>query len=755
MSNKQTFWMLLDKYNIEIPIIQRDYAQGRSTEKATQIRKKFVSHLFTLISDDTRSDDLDFIYGTVKNKTLVLLDGQQRLTTLFLLHWYLAVANSSLPEAKTKLEKFSYKTRITSKDFVDSLIKLGNTFDLRKLDCSLSSKIKDSFWFFSVWSRDPTVQSMLTMLDEIHDVFGPSIKESNELWANLISHENPPITFHFLNMEEFSLTDELYIKMNARGRPLTEFENFKAWLQSSLTSSSIDNDFKGFWDSLDKSWTDVFWRVRPDGVYEIDDLFLSCFKNLALFNLSKGMDIAPKKLSSEDDELISKLRSNNYISIEVYDERKLFGVETLKALHNFLDSIHFFQKSDDSSVQEVWQRCEPIFENGLNKDAYLDKARFFALFLYLSRVQVSETEEHQFKSMLEDFSDWFEVCQRLINNTAFDISIDFARSVQAVDHLSFLIGDTLGRLKVMSVQEFKFFNEIQREEEVLKADLITRDSSWKALFKDYEKHNYFYGQIGFLIKSCLDQEKGEYSQQQFIARAQIASVLFSDDLIEDGEFLFQRALLSIGDYLISSGSNYSFCRSTKTSARYRYENWRAVFNNHDKRELLIQLIDRIEIGHVAEGLRKILEDSKCNDWRQHFINHPETIAYCKARKVRFPKNESDEIYLLNGERLSGRYYGLRTYVLYLLIKHNENSELVEIQKFLKPYYEAIGEGESPGVRVEPYLNGRLDIEYSNGDFVMRYLNSKDEEIDLNEASIGIKALRTLMNNIKSLEGNVS
>ncbi|XUP88632.1 hypothetical protein B6672_009185 [Campylobacter jejuni] len=31
---------------------------------------------------------LDFIYGSVKNDVFLPLDGQQRLTTIFLLYWY-------------------------------------------------------------------------------------------------------------------------------------------------------------------------------------------------------------------------------------------------------------------------------------------------------------------------------------------------------------------------------------------------------------------------------------------------------------------------------------------------------------------------------------------------------------------------------------------------------------------------------------------------------------------------------------------
>ena len=43
MNIKHTFWSLCEKYDkIEVPIIQRDYAQGRDIPEAAKIRKNFI-----------------------------------------------------------------------------------------------------------------------------------------------------------------------------------------------------------------------------------------------------------------------------------------------------------------------------------------------------------------------------------------------------------------------------------------------------------------------------------------------------------------------------------------------------------------------------------------------------------------------------------------------------------------------------------------------------------------------------------------
>jgi hypothetical protein len=228
MSTQYTFWELLDDYSIEIPMIQRDYAQGRKDIKSQQIRKEFVRSLHDAVSNSNITQDLDFIYGTDKNGKLVLLDGQQRLTTLFLLHWYLAATSGLLENNKSKFAKFSYQTRASSRDFCNALTS-NSTEELFNSETKVSLLIEDTSWFYSVWKSDPTVQSMLTMLDEIHRVF-IGHEDKSELWHKIIDRDNPAITFHFLNLDKFGLTDELYVKMNARGKALSDFENFKAWL---------------------------------------------------------------------------------------------------------------------------------------------------------------------------------------------------------------------------------------------------------------------------------------------------------------------------------------------------------------------------------------------------------------------------------------------------------------------------------------------------------------------------------------------
>src|SRR5690554_7272651 len=71
------------------------------------------------------------------------------------------------------------------------------------------------------------------MLDAIQALFS---QNDVNLYERITNTSEPYITFQFLDLHSFGLSDELYIKMNARGKSLTIFENFKAKLEQKIKS---------------------------------------------------------------------------------------------------------------------------------------------------------------------------------------------------------------------------------------------------------------------------------------------------------------------------------------------------------------------------------------------------------------------------------------------------------------------------------------------------------------------------------------
>ena len=250
---------------IVIPMIQRDYAQGREDARTREVRKRFLDALHEAVTG--KPITLDFIYGDISPDGIMTpLDGQQRLTTLFLLHWY-AAKRAGVPESEYAfLKNFSYETRASARMFCEKLIDFVPD---QTSEHAISKDIIDQSWFPLSWKKDATVASMLVMLDAIQQRFA----DVPDLWAQL---QGDAITFYFLPIQEMGLTDELYIKMNSRGKPLTDFEHFKAELERRLRQ--IDKDAaQRIIRKIDTSWTDLLWPYRGDNNI-IDDEFLRYFR---------------------------------------------------------------------------------------------------------------------------------------------------------------------------------------------------------------------------------------------------------------------------------------------------------------------------------------------------------------------------------------------------------------------------------------------------------------------------------------------
>ena len=120
--------LLNEKKKIIIPIFQRDYAQGRPDSNF--ILQSFLNEIKeTIKTRETRETsktlNLDFIYGKTEDEVFYPFDGQQRLTTLWLVLWYMNYNTSKRqPTLTEQLKKFAYETRTSAREFCEKLCTL-------------------------------------------------------------------------------------------------------------------------------------------------------------------------------------------------------------------------------------------------------------------------------------------------------------------------------------------------------------------------------------------------------------------------------------------------------------------------------------------------------------------------------------------------------------------------------------------------------------------------------------------------------
>ncbi len=537
-TNKTTFWKLLQNNSIEIPIVQRDYAQGRVGKE--YLRKNFLTSLKQALDGEILK--LDFVYGSVENNTLQPLDGQQRLTTLWLLHWYIALFADKHEEAFSILSKFSYETRISSREFIQSLCNPENFTSFDKKD--VVKFIKDATWYYSAWNQDPTISSMLRMIkgSDIGDKSGEDIIDGLEglftntdkdvfekYWERLT--ETDAIAFYQQPLEDFGLSDDLYVKMNARGKQLTSFENLKAdiigYLREQERNSEQDKILNNRWKNLldirngipikiDMEWNQLFWNNRSED-HKIDDIFFA-FVNRFFWN---------ELFTAKDDNgnyilaLSSTLKNPSYDYFNADDSYKYTGFDPYKY---YMDSIpvSFFEKlktilDNYSSFQGIiptprWMKgfnFIPTYRNNKNgKDEkkeisginQLQRIVFFAICKYFCEGVPNQ----------QSLNRWMRVVYNLISGVDRTGSPEI-RDVETVRKaISYL--DTIDSHDTISSLAFNKMDVAEGgepstsaltrrwNEEIAKAIQIDNNSDWENRIIEAENYSFFHGSIRFLFQ---------------------------------------------------------------------------------------------------------------------------------------------------------------------------------------------------------------------------------------------------------------
>ena len=711
--SQQSFSSLFNEIEgIEIPIIQRDYAQGRPQE--IEVRTAFLESLKTaLVADDSGYGlDLDFVYGSImhgEGELLSVLDGQQRLTTLFLLHWYLAARDGRLDHFKDRFTKagrsrFSYATRPSSSEFFHALACAD--FDLPEPSTRLqtiSAMIVDCNWFFLAWRGDPTVQSCLAMLDTIDDMFGAH----NGLYERLVDEHSKCITFHFLDLHDFGLSDDLYIKMNARGKALTPFENFKAWLVDHIGGAVEGQQFDL---NMDQKWMDFFWRLSRENHAELkgldfDDLFLRFLYLMAFFEACGNIK-GPYWLSDVAlREWAGELRTaRGHVPLRQFERYDSFGPDMVRTMSKALD--FFLDDANDADKHTLIR----------NLSAQPDQGDLIRLFAIVAPLEDDTLDGLDTTARAVRVQRWKRVTSNLINNARIEEMSAIATAVSglrllwsnASDLYGYLANDTPGGVG---------FNSVQVAEECRKAALIGEDATWEAILADAEAHTYLQGRVGFLIDFAQQAEGGDI-QAAFMAYSVKAAGVLSGDILKSGEFLLQRALLSIDDYLVARGSSkYSFCVPNATSFRDRSENWLRVVET----KAFKQLLDSVDSADVEGSLRALITSASCADWRKYLVANPELIGYCKERRVH--KGGAGKVYLLSKSNLRGYFVELRSYALYLdMLEQQRKNDLTGIDQL---WYRAVYGEANPELELE--AGGRYTLRFEDGNW---HCFAKDEVVDM-------------------------
>lgn len=693
-----------DKHII-IPSIQREYIQPLNQS----VINGFADALVKAYANDEKKD-LNYIYGLESETSFVPIDGQQRLTTLWLLHLYVAARKGQILTAGIE-----YKTRDVSSDFCVKLRE--NAVSILATSQTPSKDIVNANWFIETWIENITVSSMLHALDVIRESIETSDTDIDILWKNM-TKDDSPISFAFMSTKD--LGDDVYVKMNARGKSLSDFENLKSWLDDRLKELvedggyNLNQDFLTSWrEYIDNEWTDLFWRNRnlndlfPE---EIDDEQIRLFYNIAFIiwanknrqerksiirdtssikSIASLLKVDPNNVI---DELLERMRSSSVdLPLYILDKLNIFNEEFFLTVKEVLNGLISYEEEINTSIQ------------ALNEEEYSEKIYFWNLpkvktpITFMCQLLMSEKEETVPYSKLvlggalcyyvrnasnkTNLRDWLRFSRNIVNNTA--IGAENVHNVLSAFNYWALLCANNDICEVITKIDAKTpgVDSKQIKEEKDKILLYNRTNVIHAV-RRLENHRFFFGRIVSLLELLKDVEPKDFDTT-LINYAGILYRFFGNDGpnfdSKEDKYLTHRILLACSEYY---GIGYEYKKSWCLFESK--EEWKSIYLEDDGFSEDNGMPHNIgiwrmlkEIG-IAENLTKpqlenILNEykEKVSDWRRPLLEYPELWDYMGNNCLKFYNNYN--VLLIPGVILqsTGRRAELRARSLYIELKCGE------------------------------------------------------------------------------------
>jgi len=344
---------------IIIPDMQRDYCwadKAHGENKEEEIVSKFIDDLINSCNKNGKKEKAncsnhkfdDLILGMLycyekPTKFIHLCDGQQRITTLFLLLGVL-LRRTNCPSCKTLLRNMlisleeqnddwepylRYQIRENTLYFLQDLVK--EYFVKNNSENKIENKIENQAWYNKEYDRDPTIQCMIKAVKIIND----TIPEDINIGA-FITFITENLKFFYYDMGGREHGEDMFVIINTTGESLTVSENVKPILLGDGIGDKINSTTKkNFNDEWEKR-EQFFWINRKANEHTAD-AGVKDFLTWFLKANKKQEDIHLIKNFQDDKEKETTLKA-----IEKYDQAllKLLGYLKNEEFQNIFKQIN-------------------------------------------------------------------------------------------------------------------------------------------------------------------------------------------------------------------------------------------------------------------------------------------------------------------------------------------------------------------------------------------------------------------------------
>lgn len=472
-----SFSTFMNTYDVVIPKIQRLYVQGRLDKHGEKCLSGFASSLVESVSAHTPLL-LDFVYGIDTHgikKIFYPLDGQQRLTTLLLVAWLCGQAKSDWA--------FRYESRRATEFFIKHLlstvppllVKPENYKELKqkaeKRHKNYPSLCRDYIygqpWFQKSWMCDSGISGMMEMLDSLYD------KLLNVSASEKLNMESIVFLLNYLDVNARSY-DHIFLKMNSRGRELSEWDNVNAVLNKFLPDS-----FAKRWPDCVQLWYELMWqKVSASGKMDADKI--TRVDNLMLDVVSLALDCCDYDKKPTNTYELSNWLQDGESTTKFYNLCSIF-----------FSALELEKDASLSYLIPSWTISHQPRIPNFACSAYDVIKKFYQPLLVYYASTISTDEE------------WKRVVWNLVENIGVDRG-SFKQAIRLIDELSQGKDDILSYLRNFNLGNNTPFPKAQKQlhEEICKARQIDE----YPLIREMEGYAFFHGAIRFLFTGANGEE---------------------------------------------------------------------------------------------------------------------------------------------------------------------------------------------------------------------------------------------------------
>jgi len=602
-----------------IPDLQRDYCWGNPEN---ELVSGFIGSLIKQFKEQEAEEfNLGLFYGyETPSNHIQLCDGQQRITTLFLLlgmlnHRIGLFQHNLISDFEYRHDDrepyLSYAIRESSLYFVSDLVCnffIGNSTD------GVDS-IRSADWYFADYDLDPSVKSMLAALKTIEGILE---KLDNDFISGFGNYLLNKLTFQYYDMETRKNGEETFVVINTTGEPLTGAQNLKPL----VINAEINKDF----DKLPAQWEKLenwFWKKRRNG-NDTSDVGLEEFLRWVA--------------------VIEKRNEKSFVEETINTEK----LSSKKRFQFPYDSISFKTICDYWDALQLLVKMQIVDENFLSSAnghiSQIDSFAFLPVLFYSQKNYQHLTEKFKNSEKVPiELRRVFEFFRNLarLSNVQKAVNTLVCEAIKMID----LLKDR-DILSLLSCDEGLLSATLWTPEEkhklaILNDNLKQREDIERAFWLAQE-HKIWAGEITPLIE--WSSTNGQFDYVKFDKYYSLFGKTFKGECNGDID-LVRRALLTLG----LDGYPRVFRGYTNISFGWEWEDWKILINDNNNREKFKKFFDRLIDGETLEQM--IDNYNGDSEWKR-IIKEPEHLAYCGLKNV---QRSGNDLVLLTKQRTSAEH----------------------------------------------------------------------------------------------------